>query len=168
MTQPIRFDDGAAYERTMGVWSRIAGERMLDWLAPAPGLGWIDVGCGGGAFTDLVIGRCAPREIDGVDPAAAQIDFAAARPGARAARFRVGDAMALPFENDRFDVAIMALVIFFVPDPARCVAEMARVTRPGGAVAAYAWDVFGDGAGERGPRARGRLSRGDGSARQLR
>ena len=53
--------------------------------------------------------------------------------------------MALPFEQQRFDAAVMALVIFFVPDPAKGVAEMARVVRPGGLVAAYAWDVLGGG-----------------------
>ena len=47
----IRYDDGAAYERMMGGWSRIAGEIFLEWLAPAPSLRWIDIGCGSGAFT---------------------------------------------------------------------------------------------------------------------
>jgi hypothetical protein len=42
----IRFDDGAAYERMMGAWSRLAGEIFLDWIAPRPGLRWVDVGCG--------------------------------------------------------------------------------------------------------------------------
>ena len=53
--------------------------------------------------------------------------------------------MALPFPDDRFDAAVMALVIFFVPEPAKGVAEMARVVRPGGTVAAYAWDLPGGG-----------------------
>ena len=53
--------------------------------------------------------------------------------------------MALPYGRDRFDAAVMALVIFFVPDPAHCVAEMVRVVRPGGTVAAYAWDIAGGG-----------------------
>jgi SAM-dependent methyltransferase len=53
--------------------------------------------------------------------------------------------MALPFAEDRFDAAIMALVIFFVPEPAKGVAEMVRVVRPGGLVASYAWDMFGGG-----------------------
>ena len=61
------------------------------------------------------------------------------------AEFRQGDAMALPFPDDRFDVAVMALVIFFVPDPSKGVAEMARVVCPGGTVAAYAWDLLGGG-----------------------
>jgi SAM-dependent methyltransferase len=103
------------------------------------------VGCGNGAFTELLIQRCAPAEMQGIDPSEAQIAFARTRPGARGAVFRLGDAMALPFAADRFDAALMALVIFFVPDPAAGVAEMARVVRPGGIVAAYAWDALGGG-----------------------
>ena len=146
MTQPpIRFDNGAAYERGMGVWSRIAGEVFLDWLAPMPGLRWIDIGCGSGAFTELLMRRCAPTDTQGVDPSEAQLVFARARPGTAGAGFQQGDAMALPFAAGRFDAAVMALVIFFVPEPAKGVAEMARVVRPGGTIAAYAWDVLNGG-----------------------
>ena len=66
--QPIRFDDGAAYEQMMGLWSRTAGDVFLDWLAPRSGLSWIDVGCGNGAFTELIVARCAPAEVHGIDP----------------------------------------------------------------------------------------------------
>jgi SAM-dependent methyltransferase len=141
----IRYDDGAGYERYMGSWSRLAGEVFLDWLAPRPGLRWIDIGCGNGAFTELLVQRCAPAEVQGIDPSEAQLAFARARPAARGAAFHQGDAMALPFPQDRFDVAVMALVIFFVPDPARGVAEMVRVVCPGGTVTTYAWDMLGGG-----------------------
>ena len=143
--QQIRFDDGAAYERMMGVWSRFAGEIFLDWLALPKGLRCVDVGCGNGAFTELLIERCAPVEVQGIDPSEAQLAFARTRPAGRFAQFQQGDAMALPFADDRFDAAFMALVIFFVPEPAKGVAEMARVVRPGGTVAAYAWDMLGGG-----------------------
>ena len=49
----IRFDDGASYERMMGVWSKLAGNVFLDWLKPGSGLRWVDVGCGNGAFSEL-------------------------------------------------------------------------------------------------------------------
>jgi ubiquinone/menaquinone biosynthesis C-methylase UbiE len=143
---PIRFDDGAAYETYMGIWSQSVGDAFLRWLAPAPGWRWLDVGCGNAAFTEMLVERCAPAEVQGIDPAEAQIAFARTRlPAGAPAAFQVGDAQALPWADARFDAAVMALVIFFVPDPAKAVAEMVRVTRPGGSVSAYAWDVLGGG-----------------------
>jgi SAM-dependent methyltransferase len=141
----IRFKNGAIYERMMGTWSRLAGGVFLDWLTPLSGLRWIDVGCGNGAFTELLVERCAPAEVQGLDPSEEQLAFARARPAGRVAQFRQGDAMALPFAENRFDAAVMALVIFFVPDPGKGVAEMARVVSPGGTIAAYAWDMLGGG-----------------------
>jgi SAM-dependent methyltransferase len=145
VTNQIRFNDGAAYERYMGKWSRLAGETFLDWHAPKSGLRWLDVGCGNGAFTALLIERCAPVSVHGIDPSEEQLAYARTRPLPRAAQFRQGDAMALPFPDDTFDAAVMPLVIFFVPDPARGVAEMARVVCPSGIVTAYAWDMIGGG-----------------------
>ena len=146
MAEPqVRYNDGAGYERYMGVWSRLAGNVFLQWLAPQQGLRWIDIGCGNGAFTELIVERCAPAEVQGIDPSEAQLDFARARHTAQVAEFRKGDALAVPFPDRRFDVAAMALVIFFVPEPAKGVAEMARVVRPGGTVATYIWDMFGGG-----------------------
>lgn len=146
MAEPqIRFDDGAAYERMMGTWSRLAGEVFLDWLAHPQGSRCVDVGCGNGAFTELLIERCPPVEVQGVDPSAGQLAFARERHKAKVAEFRQGDAMALPFADRTFDAAFMALVIFFVPEPPRGVAEMARVVCPGGSVSAYAWDMVGGG-----------------------
>jgi ubiquinone/menaquinone biosynthesis C-methylase UbiE len=60
LTDQIRFDDGAAYERYMGTWSQLAGDAFIDWLAPPAGLRWLDVGCGNGAFTEMLVARCAP------------------------------------------------------------------------------------------------------------
>jgi SAM-dependent methyltransferase len=142
---PIRFDDGAAYERYMGKWSQLVGETFLDWLAPREGLRWLDVGCGNGAFTEMLVERCAPISVRGIDPSEGQLAFARTRPASRFAKYHQGDAMALPFPDNSFDAAVMPLVIFFVPDPAKGVAEMARVVCPDGTVTSYAWDMPGGG-----------------------
>jgi ubiquinone/menaquinone biosynthesis C-methylase UbiE len=143
--QTIRFGDGAAYERLMGIWSRTAGDIFLAWLAPAPGLRWLDVGCGNGAFTERIVERCAPAEVHGIDPSEGQLTYARTRPALHRVQLQLGDAMALPFPAGRFDAAAMALVLVFVADPAKAVAEMARVVRPGGMLATYMWDMMGGG-----------------------
>jgi ubiquinone/menaquinone biosynthesis C-methylase UbiE len=143
--QQIRFDDGAGYEQMMGIWSRFAGEIFLDWLALPLGLRWIDIGCGNGAFTELLVERCSPVEVQGIDPSEGQLAFARTRPASRLAKFHQGDAMALPFADSSFDAAVMALVLVFVPDPVKGVSEMVRVVVPGGAVVTYMWDMLGGG-----------------------
>jgi SAM-dependent methyltransferase len=129
----------------MGNWSRLVGKVFLDWLALPAGLRCLDVGCGNGAFTELLIERAGPVEVQGIDPSADQLAFARERHKRHIAEFREGDAIALPFANSSFDAALMALVIFYVSDPAKSVAEMTRVVRPGGIVATYAWDMIGRG-----------------------
>lgn len=141
----ICFNNGATYEQYMGKWSQLIGEVFLDWLAPKLGLRWLDVGCGNGAFTEMLVERCAPASVQGIDPSEEQLAYARTRSASSVAQFRQGDAMALPFPDDTFDEAVMPLVIFFVPDPAKGVAEMARVVCPGGTVTAYAWDMPGGG-----------------------
>jgi SAM-dependent methyltransferase len=138
------FADGEAYERVMGRWSRRVAGPFLDWVGTTPGLHWLDVGCGNGAFTEDIVARCAPLTVTGIDPSEPQLTYARTR-GLTGATFRNGDAQALPFNDDAFDIAAMALVIVFLPDPARAVAEMARVVRSGGMIATYMWDVPGGG-----------------------
>jgi ubiquinone/menaquinone biosynthesis C-methylase UbiE len=146
VSEPVNlFDDGKAYERMMGRWSRLVGEQFLDWLGAPPGLRWIDVGCGNGAFTEVLIARSAPSAVTGIDPSEGQLAYARTRPGASQAQFRIGSATALPFADDSFDAAAMALAITFVADAAKAAAEMARVVRPGGWVATYMWDIPGGG-----------------------
>ena len=144
-TPTVQFNDGATYDRMMGVWSRMVGEVFVDWLAPSPGLIWADIGCGSGAFSDLLATRCAPAKIFGIDPSEAQLVQARKGLAAGIADYRTGDAMALPYADNSVDAAVMALVLFFVPDPVKGIAEMKRVVQPGGMVAAYLWDILGGG-----------------------
>jgi ubiquinone/menaquinone biosynthesis C-methylase UbiE len=141
----IRFTDGAAYDRLMAPWSRAVGKQFLEWLALPPGLRWLDVGCGTGAFTEFVLEQANPRDVSAVDPADEQIAYARTKPAAKRANFRLAEAQTLPFADGAFDVAAMALVITFVPDPAKALAEMKRVVKPGGTIGTYVWDFLGKG-----------------------
>jgi SAM-dependent methyltransferase len=139
------FSDGKAYERMMGRWSKRVGVQFLDWLAAPKGQNWLEAGCGNGAFTEELIAHSAPRAVSALDPSEGQLAFARTREAAKLAQFRLGDAQALPFPDNSFDAAVMALVITFIPDPAKAAAELARVVRPGGIVATYMWDIGGGG-----------------------
>jgi SAM-dependent methyltransferase len=138
----ITFNDSDDYERFMGRWSRAIGEKFLTWIAPPADGRWLDVGCGTGAFSELILRRCAPKSVVGVDPSPAQIEYA--RKLLPDARFQVADAMELPFAEHEFDIVASALVIHFIPDRAKAFAEMKRALRPGGLVAGYTWKRTAD------------------------
>lgn len=139
------FTDGVAYERLMGRWSRAAGEIFLHWLSLPRGLRWLDVGCGTGAFTTLVLERCAPSGISAIDQSSDQIVFATSDPNSNSIDYRIADALCLPFSDGEFDAATMALVLAFLPDRKRAIAELRRIVKPGGMVATYHWDTPGGG-----------------------
>jgi SAM-dependent methyltransferase len=133
----VIFDDAEGYERFMGRWSRAIGERFLDWLAPPADARWLDVGCGTGAFSQLIATRCAPRSLAGIDPSPEQIGYARAH--FPRYQFEVADAAAIPFPDAAFDVVASALVLHFIPDRQAAFAEMRRVLAPGGVVGGYTW-----------------------------
>ena len=133
---------GDAYEPYVGRWSRLVAVDVLRRLALPAGLSWLDVGCGTGAVTSTILGHAEPAEVVGVDPSEGFLAYA--RRSSPSAAFEVGSATDLPFVDGRFDVALSGLMVNFVPAPARAAAEMARVTRAGGTVAAYVWD-YADG-----------------------
>jgi ubiquinone/menaquinone biosynthesis C-methylase UbiE len=133
---------GDAYERYMGRWSRRIAEPFVLGLGAPPRLRWVDVGCGTGALSSAVLDLCAPESLLGVDSAAGLLESARARFAGRGAsvRFELADAARLPLDDDAVDVAVSGLVLNFVPSPEAVVAEITRVVRPAGIVAAYVWD----------------------------
>ena len=143
MTGQSRHDawaSGESYDLYMGRWSRQIAPRFLGWLDPAADLDWLDVGCGTGAFTELVLDRCAPASVLAVDPVSAQIGHAQRLPVGRRADFQVADARALPFADSTFDIVTAALVLNFITDRPRALSEVRRASRAGGVIAAYVWD----------------------------
>lgn len=135
---------GDAYERYVGRWSRQVAPRFLEWLEPTPGLRWADVGAGTGALTAAILAHCAPEAVSGVDLSEGFVQLARLQVTDPRATFEVGDATRLPWRDAGHDMAVSGLVLNFVPDQPAMVREMARVTKPGGRIAAYVWD-YADG-----------------------
>ena len=139
-----RWTSGQLYDEWMGRWSRLLAREFLNWLAVPAGLRWIDVCCGSGVVTEAIIEHASPLTVTGFDLSPAQINFARQKllPNAT---FEVADAMALPFPDTSFDIAVSGLGFNYIPDPARGLSEIIRILRPGGIVALYVWD-YADGA----------------------
>jgi SAM-dependent methyltransferase len=135
---------GTSYEPYVGRWSRLVARKFVAALDVPADNRWLDVGCGTGALTQIILETAAPSEVSGVDSSQGYLDHARHRVSDRRARFDLGDARSLPFETTTFDAVVSGLVLNFVPETALTVAEMARVTRRGGVVAAYVWDYAGE------------------------
>jgi SAM-dependent methyltransferase len=144
MTKPSEFKSGAdAYDRFMGRYSRPLAAALADAAGVTAGMRVVDVGCGPGGLTSELVSRLGPDAVAAVDPAAQFVEACRERnPGADV---REGAAEELPWEDGEFDAALACLVIAFMTDADAGVAEMARVTKPGGTIAACMWDIEGGG-----------------------
>lgn len=133
---------GDPYEHYVGRWSRRVAPRFLAWLGAPQGRRWLDLGCGTGALSVAILDQCAPSSVTGVEPSDGFLQKARAQLGTRV-RLLQGAAGQIPLQDDAVDATVSGLVLNFVPDVARALAEMARVTAPGGTIAAYVWDYAG-------------------------
>lgn len=134
------WDSGAAYDRYVGRWSRLVGKVFVDWLAVPAGLDWVDVGCGTGILSQAVLQGAKPASLVGIDKSDSFLAIAEGRLNHPNVRFCQGEGLALPLDDASVDIAVSGLMLNFIPDHARVVAEMRRVVRPGGTVGVYVWD----------------------------
>ena len=138
------FATGDGYERYMGRWSRLLVPAYAAFAGVKDGQRILDVGTGTGVVASTLESTLPRSKIVGVDPSAAFIAYATKNARSARLQFEVGDAQALRFGAASFDHAMALLVMNFVPDHGKAVAEMKRVTRAGGVVSACVWD-YGDG-----------------------
>lgn len=148
MVQASRHDAWAAgdsYDAYMGRWSRQIAPSFLEWLGAGNGLDWLEVGCGTGALSAAILARCNPKSLVSLDGSEGFVARARTNVPDPRVEFRVGDALALAAEAGSKDVVVSALVLNFLPDRAKALAEMRRVARQGATIGFYVWDYPGGG-----------------------
>ena len=131
---------GDAYEKYVGRWSRLVAREFIRWLAIPANRQWLDVGSGTGALSQTILNLANPKSVKGIDRSEQFIATARERVNRQNVEFTTGDAQNLPVESEIYDAAVSGLVLNFVPQPERMVAEMARAVRKNGTVALYVWD----------------------------
>jgi SAM-dependent methyltransferase len=130
-----------SYGRFMGRYSQPLADEFLAVVDPQPGQRVLDVGCGPGIVTSLLVDRLGSESVCAIDPSAPFVEAAQQRfPDAD---IRLGSAEELPWPDDSFDAALAQLVVHFMSDPVAGLREMRRVTRGGGTIAASVWDYGG-------------------------
>lgn len=134
---------GDAYEPYVGRWSRRIAVEFLEWLRLPDGLSWLDVGCGTGALTELILESGSPATVQGIDPSEGYLGVARQRVTDDRVRFDRGDAQDLQTGPDLYGAVVSGLVLNFIPDIDRAMANMVDAAKPGGWVAAYVWDYAG-------------------------
>ncbi len=134
------WDSGKQYEQYVGRWSRQVAHTFLRWLDTPTGQIWGDVGCGTGALVAGILHQSAPASVLAIDRSQGFLAEARTTITSQCVRFVQADATALPWPSDSCDITVSGLVLNFVPNPSKMLAEMVRVTRAGGRVALYVWD----------------------------
>ena len=138
------YTNPASYDEFMGRWSRRLAPRFAAFAGVPDAERVLDVGCGTGVLSRILLDLGAGIEVVGVDPAASYVEYARRVVPSPRARFEIGAADALPFADKAFDASLSLLVLQEFADAPKAVREMARVTRQGGTVATCKWD-FRDG-----------------------
>jgi len=143
MTSSFNVHDAAGYEQLMGRWSQRLATPFIDFAGLADGEKILDVGCGTGSLTFALAKTAGLRQIEAIDFSPLFVAEAIRRNTDPRIRIQQADACDLPFDDAIFDRALALLVLHFIPETGKAVAEMRRVTRKGGVVAATVWDHYG-------------------------
>ena len=135
-----KWNDANLYESYVGRWSRLVAPKFISWVNQNDDLTWLDVGCGTGALTSTILKLKNPEKIIGIDPSESHIQFANEyfKKDERTS-FVISDATNLPLQNNSIDVIVSGLVLNFIGDIKKAIAEFKRVCR-NGMVCGYVWD----------------------------
>ena len=134
------FSNPDAYELWIGRWSARLAPAFVSFARLPKGGHFLDVGSGTGALGAALVEGLENGTVIGIEPAETYVAYSRARLRDERLSFEQGDALAIPFEDARFDGALALLILQELPDVPKAVQEMRRVTRVGGCVATSQWN----------------------------
>ncbi len=137
------WSNAVALESYVGRWSRSVARQFLQWLAVPEEKNWLDAGCGTGALAQAILENVNPSSVSGIDLSEEYVAFARSHVKDARAKFECGNVVSLPYPDATFDAVVSGLVLNFLPDPQKMIAEMKRVVKPAGTIAVYVWDYAG-------------------------
>ena len=134
------WSSGDQYERYMGRWSNLISQKFLKWLDVPFDRIWLDIGCGTGSLTKLILEKYQPKKVISIDSSSKFINFSKQSIISSKVHFQVGLAEKLEIESKSIDAIVSGIMINFVPHPKKVIAEMKRVVKTGGTIGAFVWD----------------------------
>ena len=140
MVRDDSWQSGIAYEKFMGRWSTLVSQEFLSWFAVPPAHSWLDVGCGAGSLTKIILETLQPNEIISIDSSSEFISHVQRSITNPSVYFTVCLAQSLGFESNSIDAVVSGLVLNFIPQPKVAMLEMLRVLKPGGKIGIFVWD----------------------------
>ena len=131
---------GNQYEEFMGRWSNLVSQKFLSWLAVPFNSIWLDVGCGTGSLTKLILEKYQPKKVISIDSSQEFITHCKQSIIYPNVTFQTGTAEKLEIESNSIDAVVSGIMLNFVPQPEKVISEMKRVTKPGGLIGIFLWD----------------------------
>ena len=131
---------GNQYERFMGRWSKLISQKFLAWFSVPPSRVWLDVGCGTGSLTKLILEKYRPKKVISIDSSKEFISYSKQSIISPNVYFQIGMAEELEIESNSIDAVVSGIMLNFVPQPKTIIAEMIRVAKPGGTIGIFVWD----------------------------
>ena len=139
-----KWNNANLYESYVGRWSRLVASDFIGWINQGNNLTWLDVGCGTGALSDAILKLKNPKKIIGIDPSESHIQFAKEKFKLNSnTSFFAGNATNIPLEDNSIEVIVSGLVLNFIGDINKAIAEIKRVCCNNGIVCGYVWDYKG-------------------------
>ena len=134
------WSSGNQYDEFMGRWSNRISEKFLNWLSVPFDRTWLDLGCGTGSLTKLILEKYHPTKVISIDSSSEFILYSKQSIINPIVHFQVGMAQELELESNSIDAIVSGIMLNFVPQPETVIAEMIRVVKPGGCIGIFVWD----------------------------